>query len=330
MGVGYTSGSNGSIPIYRYKLPTDYMYLISVLSEVIATCDKSNVPTVDTYTYREYLRVKLSPPIKGYVIKDINIATREGAIESIISSTGGLSYDELLGDNYSGNVTPSLSRNDSYTDRYFSTVDADSPTADANEFFLVKNYTEEELAVDTADKFWPFNSATIGQGGGYSEVSVYNGAFMEIIWVNPNDSTQTANTIYNEGPVTSYIDIKKYNVNTEETGNLRQLRTNCKFVQQDDIYKLLDDPFNCTKASGILYTMQETFIDLYTLKSFIPNSILIKYIRRPATMSYNRGIGCELPEHTHHEIVEMAVKSILEGFESPRYQTQSGEVLESE
>ena len=47
-------------------------------------------------------------------------------------------------------------------------------------------------------------------------------------------------------------------------------------------------------------------------------------------MSYSRGIGSELPEHTHDEVIEMAVKSILETIESPRYQSQSGEVLESE
>jgi len=93
---------------------------------------------------------------------------------------------------------------------------------------------------------------------------------------------------------------------------------------------LLDDPFNSTSERSLLYTIQETFLDLYTNFSFIPNSVQIKYIRKPAEISKRFGVGCELPEHTHHEIVEMAVKSILEGFESPRYQTQSREVLESE
>jgi hypothetical protein len=107
-------------------------------------------------------------------------------------------------------------------------------------------------------------------------------------------------------------------------------RTKCKFSQQDDIYALLDDPFNSTKHDAILYTVQETFVDLYTNTTFIPNYIQLRYIRKPAAMTKSGGVGCELPEHTHHEIVEMAVKSILEGFESPRYQTQSREVLESE
>jgi hypothetical protein len=79
-----------------------------------------------------------------------------------------------------------------------------------------------------------------------------------------------------------------------------------------------------------LYTIQENFVDLYTTQEFIPQDVFIKYLRRPALMSYRRGIGSELSEHTHDEIVEMAVKSILAGIESPRYQSQSNEVLESE
>ena len=96
------------------------------------------------------------------------------------------------------------------------------------------------------------------------------------------------------------------------------------------MYAILDDPFNTTKNSAPLYTIQENFVDLYTSSSFIPQDIFIKYLRRPALMSYSRGIGSELPEHTHDEVIEMAVKSILETIESPRYQSQSGEVLESE
>ena len=119
-------------------------------------------------------------------------------------------------------------------------------------------------------------------------------------------------------------------INSQTLQDLKILRTNCKFVQQDDVYAVLDDPFNSTKETGMLYTIQETFVDLYTTGKFIPNSIQLKYLRRPRAINKLKGIGCELPEHTHHEIVEMAVKSILEGFESPRYQSQSSEVLDSE
>ena len=116
----------------------------------------------------------------------------------------------------------------------------------------------------------------------------------------------------------------------QQNPSIKVKRTLCKYVQHDDLFAVLDDPFSTTKKSSPLYTIQENFVDLHTKQEFIPQDIFIKYLRRPALMSYSRGIGSELPEHTHDEIVEMAVKSILEAFESPRYQSQTGEVLESE
>ena len=61
----------------------------------------------------------------------------------------------------------------------------------------------------------------------------------------------------------------------------------------------------------------------------VPN-VKIKYIRKPVEISYTNGVGCELAVHTHDEIVEMTVKSILEGIQDPRYQTQTMETFESE
>ena len=59
--------------------------------------------------------------------------------------------DDLLSDVYSGDVIPSLSNNDSYTDRYFETASADSPTADANEFYLSREYTAAEETADPTE-----------------------------------------------------------------------------------------------------------------------------------------------------------------------------------
>jgi hypothetical protein len=42
------------------------------------------------------------------------------------------------------------------------------------------------------------------------------------------------------------------------------------------------------------------------------------------------GVNCELPEHTHQEIVSMTVSSILEAISDPRYKTAIGEVTKNE
>jgi hypothetical protein len=333
MGIGYTSRNQGNIHIYRYKFPTDYMYLVNVLSEVTFTCKNDALPVVEGGIYRQYLRIPLSPPQPGYLIKQIEIADSTGAPTAIISALGGLTLDDLLSDTYAESVIPSLSNNDSYSDRYFETASADSPPADSNELYLQKQYTSaEETADPSSVGFKKISGATVGAD---DSVNV-NGAYAAITWVRSDNSEQTLKTVINSDPSTAYLLTREFDntapVNSVDysISDIGILRTNCKFVQQDDIYAVLDDPFNSTKEDGILYTVQETFVDLYTTQSFVPNSIQLKYIRKPRDINKSKGIGCELPEHTHHEIVEMAVKSILEGFESPRYNTQSGEVLESE
>jgi len=106
--------------------------------------------------------------------------------------------------------------------------------------------------------------------------------------------------------------------------------TRCKFVQHDDIYTLLEDPFNTTKYKQPLYTIINENLDMYTDNSFIVSAVKITYLRFPAVISFMGNIDCDLPLHTHQEIVDMTINSLLEAISDPRYQTQSVEVLKSE
>ena len=323
MGVGYTSRTNGNIDIYRFKFPTDYMFLVNVLSEVTYNCRKEEVQVAPGYVYKDYLKISLTAPQPGYMIQSIAVPNSAGVAENVIFGQEGLSYDFLIGPYYSNNINPSLSNNDSYTDRYFDTVATDSPPADGNELYLERMYTIP------GDGFIPIDGQAMADQDDTIDPADYNGAYAIITWVNPS-TLDTLEQVSNIAPSTTYIETRTADYGNPAPPEIRIARTNCKFSQQDDIYAILDDPFNSTSPTGILYTVQETFLDLYTNNTFIPNSVQIKYIRKPAQISRRFGVGCELPEHTHHEVVEMAVKSILEGFESPRYNTQSREVLESE
>ena len=334
MGVGYSSQTSGNIDVYRYKFPNDYMFLVNVLSEIIYDCRKEPLLFTERVFTKEFLRIPLTLPtlLEGYKLQSILIANPEGVPEVVISNPNGLTYDQLIGPFYQRGIRPSLSNNDSFTDRYFDTVSADSPPADGNELYLELMYKQNTPRAG----FRPIDGAAIAVNGeieGIGDVDdamQYNGAYAVLVWVDPY-TQETEEVLSIVGPTSTFIISRDPRLPiTEDKEYYRLYRTNCKFSQQDDIYALLDDPFNSTNQTGVLYTIQETFVDLYTKEFFAPRSIQLKYIRKPASIDKRNGIGCELPEHTHHEIVEMAVKSILEGFESPRYQTQSSEVLESE
>jgi hypothetical protein len=103
-----------------------------------------------------------------------------------------------------------------------------------------------------------------------------------------------------------------------------------RFSQQDDIFTLLEDPFNTTKYTSPLTTMREEAIDIYTSGIFIIKEVKLTYLRKPAEISLSLSTSCELPDHTHREIVDMAVSSILETIADPRYKTHSNEVNKNE
>tara|TARA_R100000995_G_scaffold84563_1_gene63640 strand:+ start:954 stop:2081 length:1128 start_codon:yes stop_codon:yes gene_type:complete len=156
-------------------------------------------------------------------------------------------------------------------------------------------------------------------------------------WLEWDASVGTVTTIVNvesggthlqsRDPYYSAANLKEKRVLTEEPV---EVTVSSKFVQQDDIFTLLTDPFNTTKHTGPIYTIRGNTIDVYTSDIFIIDALKITYIRKPSKISLSLGISCELPEHCHQEIVDMTVSSILEGISDPRYQTHQIEVNKNE
>ena len=306
MGEVYTSDSQGEIFVDRYKLPIDYMHLLSVRGTVRESCRQAIQVSVKN-EQSAYLRIPFKTVLEGRKLIDIRLGTIGGGLVSIKSNPNGLTLNDLYTDNYGENVTPSLSPNDTYSDLTAASISADSPIADANEIFLKRDTGDIKFYQVTGD---PFN-------GAYAVLS-YQAASGDILNI---PVLQGAITLTGQRRNPQSIDASK---------GITERRTLCKYVQHDDLYKVLGDPFNSTKSSAPLYTIQENFVDLYTNVKFVPVELIIKYLRFPHDVNLDRGIGSELPQHTHDEIVEMAVKSILEALEQPRYKTQTGEVLESE
>lgn len=103
-----------------------------------------------------------------------------------------------------------------------------------------------------------------------------------------------------------------------------------RWAQLDDVYTMLEDPFNTTRYDSPLTTVRSNSVDIYTSDIFLIDSVKITYIRKPRPISLPLGYDCELPDHTHEEIVAMAVSAILEGQMDPRYKTQLAEMLSRE
>ena len=299
-GEVYTSNYS---PVYvdRYTLPLDYLFLLSVRADIAYSCTlPPNQIFTNTNTY--FVKIDLIPPVAGYTIKDIYYYNAQSASWIKATTTTLESFNKLITtSSYITYVTPTLALPNNNSENLTVHV---SPNVDSNHIYLG----------------FKLPLGTDSTAGLTQNKCVY------VDWVDPTDTT--VSTIY-------------YSDSTLLTTTRRSFATNaaiplynkisyCKFAQHDDIYAILDDPFNRSNYQEPFYNIEESYLDIYTDNTFIADKAIIKYIKKPTAISKSLGIGCELPSHTHEEIVEMTVKSILEGFESQRYNTQSMETFESE
>jgi len=108
-------------------------------------------------------------------------------------------------------------------------------------------------------------------------------------------------------------------------------RVEVKPLQHDDYNKTINDPFNKPIVSGQFNQLRRLQLD-GKMEVLLPKGLVIlqdyilRYIRKPVQISLTSSTDCELADHTHQEIVDMTVSSILETIESGRYQTNLNEL----
>jgi hypothetical protein len=108
-------------------------------------------------------------------------------------------------------------------------------------------------------------------------------------------------------------------------------------TKQDQIDIYIEDPFWGPSPEEPLYYLLGNNIVYETLGLFTIQDARITYIRIPVKLQYGSqyidptdDITCELPVHTHQEIVDIAVSMVLENIESQRYQTNLNELTKTE
>ena len=104
-----------------------------------------------------------------------------------------------------------------------------------------------------------------------------------------------------------------------------------RIVDNAEAFFMNKNPFAKSNIDSPLATLSENEIEVYQdAESFILKGIKVDYIRNPRKIDISLNQDSELAQHTHQEIVDIAVKNVLEAIESPRYQTNSAEQFKSE
>lgn len=89
----------------------------------------------------------------------------------------------------------------------------------------------------------------------------------------------------------------------------------------------VDDPYSEHRLhyeeAKPLRLVYQDYIELITDGNYTINAYRIRYLRKPATVDVDSApaVSCDLPEHTHDEIVVLAANLALENIEQQRYKT---------
>ncbi len=92
-------------------------------------------------------------------------------------------------------------------------------------------------------------------------------------------------------------------------------------IQHDDYNNIIEDPFNKPWKNEIVRLMENGKVELISESGQTINTYYLRYIKRPNRISITVPTNCELSEHTHQEIVDMAIQIALEGIEAKRQNT---------
>ena len=112
-------------------------------------------------------------------------------------------------------------------------------------------------------------------------------------------------------------------------------RIEVKPIEHDKYNRLIKDPFNMPYENQALRLLYRDKAEIIGTESVIPTKYFLRYLKRPLRVlldltNSNNNVDCELSEHTHQEIVDLAVTMALENIESRRYQTNLNELNKQE
>jgi len=98
----------------------------------------------------------------------------------------------------------------------------------------------------------------------------------------------------------------------------------------DEYRQRIDDPFSEHKLhygkAKPLRIFNNNSVELIGTDEYSVTGYHLTYLKVPETVNISTGTDCDLPEHTHDEVVKLAVNMMLENIGEPRFSTHSGEV----
>ncbi len=157
----------------------------------------------------------------------------------------------------------------------------------------------------------------------------------------PSISTvSTETSIYKADLSTIYLDEALSSLSTDKywfylRGRARLVKAGCTstyvsviIYQHDDLDEVIHDPFKKSCTQELVGYFENNYLYMISPEGYTIDKCKLTFLKKPIEVRYGSvyptpvsNIDCDLPEHTHKEIIQTAVIIMMENLESPRLQT---------
>jgi hypothetical protein len=102
--------------------------------------------------------------------------------------------------------------------------------------------------------------------------------------------------------------------------------------QHDDEFENDNDPFNKVTSRNLKYIQYNNGTEnIIKVKSDgIPERLYLTYLKYPVKVSFANNVSCELNEVAHKQIVDIAIRMMMQPSEDQNYQVQINEINNQE
>lgn len=168
---------------------------------------------------------------------------------------------------------------------------------------------------DPSENFLNFR---ILQGNMRNDFGDFYAKGMRITFVSKTNSTLTVK-LKDVAEVLTYNGVPQaYNLHVNLGEDYQKIRV----TASEEFVHNLNHPFADSISDAPMGYIENNKVYIDSSKKFILSKVRCSYIRKFTPVSLSLDMSCDLPEHTHNEIVDMTVAEILETIESPRTQSK--------
>jgi hypothetical protein len=162
---------------------------------------------------------------------------------------------------------------------------------------------------------------------------LYSNAGLNVYKANLSTISDVVNNVRVLDTESKYMFFSKAKVLITSNGCSKWVK--CELSQQDDFTAIAADPFNKALVYKPIVFFEDGNILIQSVEGCVVTDFLLTFIKIPTKVYLGTyplpnviftgpvpEIACDLSEHTHKEIVQLAVTIILENIGSPRVQSQ--------